>query len=300
MMKRICLICLAILLGVQGAAFAKSKGLPEEERIKVAVEIKDTSRHKDLDSAQNLEIFLANKLVEKNLINVVDSKVVGESNAAFDDELIRDEDVTADKNISAANIGELLVFDAVELPAPSETPENFDADTYRDMGAAYVIRCEVLALGATKVDDPTLSTIFSAVGAATAFAGSGNKNRDKTLRRIGTGIALGGFIETKRTALNTVVNMQFISVETGQILWQEHFTGQAVKHHKPDKEFDDVWTQAFVESVEDSAKRIAKRVNKYVDKVIVKGESDKSFLPKTPFGNLGGGLTGGLTGGKLF
>lgn len=290
-------ICLAILLVIPVAAFAKSKGLPEEERINIAVEIKDTSRHKDLASAQNLEIFLGNKLVEKNLINVVDSKVIGENDAPFDDGLIRDEDVIADKNISAENIGELLVFDAVELPAPSDTPENFDADFYRDKGAAYVIRCEVLALGATKVEDKTLSTIFSVVGAATAFSGSGNGSRDKTLRRIGMGIGLGGFIETKRTALNTVVNMQFISVETGQILWQEHFTGQAVKHHKPDKEFDDVWTQAYVESIEDSAKRIAKRVNKYVDKVIIKGKSDKSFLPvKTPFGS----LSDGLTGGKLF
>ncbi len=296
MIRKIFLICLAILLGVQGSAFAKSKGLPEEERINIAVEIKDTSRHKELDTARNLDIFLGNKLVEKNLINVVDSKVIGESNAPFDDGLIRDEDVAADKNVSAENIGELLIFDAVELPAPSDTPENFDADAYRDKGAAYVIRCEVLALGATKVDDPTLATIFSAVGTAVAFTGSGNKNRDKTLRRIGLGIGLGGFIQTKRTALNTVVNMQFINVETGQILWQEHFTGKAIKHHKPDKEFDDAWTQAYVESIEDSAKRIAKRVNKYVDKVIIKGKSDKSFLPKTPLG----GLSGGLTGGKLF
>lgn len=293
MMRKIFLICLAILFGVQGAAFAKSKGLPEEERINIAVEIKDTSRHKELDTAQNLDIFLGNKLVEKNLINVVDSTIVGETNAPFDDGLIRDEDVTAEKNVSAENIGELLVFDAVELPAPSTTPEDFDADAYRDKGAAYVIRCEVLALGATKVEDKTLATIFSALGTATAFAGSGNKNRDKTLRRIGLGIGLGGFIETKRTALNTVVNMQFISVETGQILWQEHFTGQGLKPHKPDKEFDDAWTQAYVESVEDSAKRIAKRVNKYVDKVIIKGKSDKSFLPKSAFGNLSGGLTGG-------
>jgi len=304
MMRKIFLICLTILLGVQGAAFAKSKDLPEEDRIKVAVEIKDTSRHKDLDAARNLEVFLGNKLLEKNLLNIVDSKVIGESDAPFEDELIRDEDVTTEKKSSAANIGELLIFDAVELPASSDTPENFDAETYRDMGAAYVIRCEVLAMGLTKVEDKTLSTIFSALGTATAFAGSGNKNRDKTLRRIGLGIGLGGFIETKRTALNTVVNMQFISVETGKVLWQEHFKGQAVKHRNPDKEFDDAWTQAFVESVEDSAKRIAKRVNKYVDKVIIKGKSDKSFLPKTPFGDvgvgLGSGLSGSVIGGKFF
>lgn len=298
MLRKIFLICLAMLLGVQGAASAKNKGLPEEERIKVAVEIKDTSRHKELDTAQTLETFLRDKLVEKNLLNVVDTKVIGESDKAFDDGLIKDEDVTADKKPSAQNFGELLMFDAVELPAPSDTPEDFDAAAYKDLGAAYVIRCEVLALGVTKVEDKTLSTIFSVVGTATAFAGSGNKSRDKTLRRIGTGIGLGGFIETKRTALNTVVNLQFINVETGEILWQEHCTGQAVKHRKPNKEYDDAWTQAYIESVKDSAKRISKRVNKYVDKVIIKGKSDKSFMPANLPGKFS--LGGGLSAGKLF
>ena len=278
MTRKIFFICLTLMLVVQSAAFAKSKGLPEEERIKVAVEVKDTSRHKELDTAQSLELFLRDKLLEKKLLNVVEGKVVGESDKAFDDDLIRDEDVTAEKSPA---FGELLVFDAVELPAPAATPEDFDAAAYKDMGAAYVIRCEVLALGATKVEDKTVGTIMSVVGSGLSLGGSGNGSRDKVLRRVGTGIGLGGFIQTKRTALNTVVNMQFISVETGQILWQEHFTGQAVKHHTPDKEFDDAWQQAYVESVEDSAKRIAKRVNKYVDKVIIKGKSDKSFLGKS-------------------
>ena len=304
MLRKIFFICLAVLLGVQGAASAKNKGLPEEERIKVAVEIKDTSRHKELDTAQNLETFLRDKLVEKNLLNIVDTKVIGESNKAFDNGAVKDEDVTADKQSPAPNFGELLIFDAVELPAPSDTPENFRADAYKEAGAAYVIRCEVLALGTTKVEDKTLSTIFSALGTATAFAGSGNKSRDKTLRRIGLGIGLGGFIETKRTALNTVVNLQFISVKTGQILWQEHFTGQAVKHRKPSKEYDDAWTQAYIESVQDSAKRISKRVNKYVDKVIIKGKTDKSFLPPGLPGNLPGtekfSFGGGIGIGKLF
>lgn len=296
MVQKIFLICLALLLSLQGAVFAKEKGLPEEDRIKVAVEIKDTSRHKELGTAQNLEIFLGEKLLEKNLLNIVDSKIINESDRAFDDGLIRDEEVTADK--SPANFGELMVFDAVELPAQSETPQNFDADFYKDLGASYVIRCEILALGVTKVEDKTLSTIFSAVGAATAFAGSGsNKSRDKTLRRIGLGIGLGGFIETKRTALNTVVNLQFINVETGQILWQENFQGLAVKHHKPRKGYDDAWEQAYVESVENSAKRIAKRVNKYVDKVIIQGKTDKSFMSDSPFG---GFMSGKALGGKIF
>lgn len=285
-MKKFFLICLAILLGVQGMASAKENdGLPESDRIKIAVEVTSSSRYKDLPTDSLLEDFLLEKLVEKNLISVFEPQHAGQT---FD---------TAEKKSSAANIGELLVFDAIELPQASTVPENFDADAYRKLGAAYVVRCEVLGLGATKVDDNTISFVTSIVGGGLSFAGNSNSNRDKTLRRVGTAIDMIGLIgmtdATKRTALNTVVNMQFISVETGEILWQENFTGQAIKHHKPNKNFDDAWTQAYTESVENSAKLIAKRVNKYVDKVIIKGKSDKSFLPKKI-------SVGNLRGNKLF
>lgn len=283
-MKKIFLLCLALLLGVQGVAAAKS-GLSEEERIKVAVELEDTSRHKDLGTAQILQTCLSEELVKKNLLNVVETKITGEP---------FDEEGTADKETSAANLGELLVFDAVELPPPSDTPENFDQTFYRDCGASYVIRCEVLALGLTKVEDKTISTIFGAAGGLTSVVGAWKSgSAGKTLRRVGTGLGLGGFVVTERTALNTVVNMQFIDVETGKILWQEHFQGLAVKHHKGGKHYDDPWTRAHNESVEDTARRIAKRVNKYVDKVVIKGKSDKSFLPKNA-------SVGGFVGGKIF
>lgn len=278
-MRKIFLILLALMLSVQVTALAKDKGLSAEERIKVAVEVNDTSRHKELGTAQILELFLGSELVKKNLVNVVGAEDIKpfESN---------------DKS-SVANLGELLIFDAVELPAPNETLKDFDATFYQEAGASYVIRCEVMALGLTKVEDKTISAISGATGGIIALIGSGNKSRDKTLRRIGTGIGFGGFIVTERTALNTVVNMQFIDVATGKVVWQEHFAGQAIKHHKPSKDYDDVWTQAYSESVEDTARRIAKRVNKYVDKVIIKGKSDKSFMPK-------GVSIGGLVSKKLF
>lgn len=288
-MRKIFLLCLAMLLVMQGAVSAKkNEGLPEEERIKVAVEVIDGSRHKELGTAQSLELFLNDKLVEKNLVTVVDTKIGG---------LILDEDVVVEQNHIAENIGEILVFDAVELPRPSNKPKNFEQAFYNNFDVDYVVRCEVLAFGVTKVEDSTIGTISSLVGSGLSFAGSGSSDRDKTLRRVGTGIGLLGFGElldvTKRTALNTVVNMQFINVETGEIVWEKNFTGQAIKHHKPDKNYDDAWTQAYMESVEDSAKLIAKRVNKYVDKVIVKGKSDKDFLPKKF-------SLGGFSGGKLF
>ena len=290
MVKRFFVLCLAVLLVMQGAASAKkNKGLPEEERIQLAIEVTDGTRHKELGTAQNLELFLNDKLIEKNLVSVIDTKIFDEEKF-FQSDLILDEEVTAEKKSPAQNIGELLIFDAVELPQPGTVPEDFNQTFYKNFGADYVVRCEVLALGATQVEDKTLSTIFGAAGGITSLIGSGSGKHDKTLRRIGMGIGLGGFIQTKRTALNTVVNMKFISVETGEIVWEQNFTGQAVKHRKPDKDYDDAWTQAYMESVEDAAKKISKRVNKSVDKVIIKGKSDKEFLPKNfSIDKLGGG-----------
>lgn len=284
-MKKIFLICLAILLGVQGAAFAKKNdGLPEEQRIKVAVEVTSSSRYKELPTAQLLEDFLISKLTEKNFVNVVGANQL-------------DEAFTAERTLPVQNIGELLVFEAVEMPLNVAVPEDFDADAYRELGAAYVIRCEVLGLGVTKIENKIIGATTSVIGSGISWIGSGSSSRDKLMRRIGTGVNVLGLLEmldiTKCTALNTVVNMQFISVETGEVVWQGNFTGQALKHHKPNKNFDDPWTQAYSESIADTAKIIAKRVNKYVDKVIVQGKSDKSFLPK----NL---PLGGFKGGKLF
>ena len=290
MLKKFFLLCLMTLLVMQGAASAKEKGLPEEARIKVAVEVTDDTRHPEFGTAKRLENFLNDKLVEKNFVNVIDTNI-------SEDGLILDEEVTADEKISVENIGELLVFNAIELPTASAVPENFNQTFYKNFGVDYVVRCEVLALGATKVDDKTIGLVTSVIGGGLSLSGSGSSNRDKTLRRVGSGIGLLGLVGmtdmTKRTALNTVVNMKFISVETGEIVWENNFMGQAIKHHKPKKDFDDVWTQAYVESVEDTAKQISKRVNKYVDKVIVKGKSDKSFLPKKF-------SAGSLIKGKLF
>lgn len=293
-MRKFFLLCLAMLLMMTGAASAKDNGLPEEDRIKIAVEIINTSRYKELNPAQSLEIFLGDRLTEKKLIDVVDSKTAGDFEPQTE-ELIADDDTVADATNPAENIGELLIFDAVEMPRPSATADDFNPEAYLANGARFVVRCEVLGIGATKVEDKTISTIAGIVGGGLNFGGSGNSDRDKTLRRVGTGVGLLGFgsmLEvTKRTALNTVVSMQFIDAATGQILWQENFIGQAVKHHSPRKGYDNVWEQAYIESVEDSAKRIAKRVNKYVDRVVIKGKSDKSFVPK------GFGLG---SGGKLF
>ena len=271
-MRKFLLLCLIILFGVQFSASAKENGLPEGERIKIALEIMNTSRYKELPTAKLLETFLQDKITEKNLVNVLETKIFGD-------------ETTSDAQNPAENIGELLIFDAIELPPPSGTPKDFDGAFYKNIGANYVVRCEILGIGASKVENKAIGAVTSIVGGGLSFGGgNGSSHRDKTLRRVGTGISLLGFGElldaTKRTALNTVVMIQFIDVETGQIAWQEHFTGQAIKHHSPKKTFDNAWEQAYTESVEDSAKIIAKRVNKYVDKVIIKGKSDKSFLPK--------------------
>ena len=289
MVKKFFLICLAIMLSVQGMASAKSE-LPEEQRINIAVEVTDTSRHNDFGTAANLKLFLTGKLIEKKIVNVIDTNIFGEEKISADEPFL-DEEVTAEKKSPYENLGELLVFDAMELPVPSETPENFEQTFYKNLGADYVIRCEVLALGLTKVEDKTISTIFGATGGLTSLVGAWTSgSAGKTLRRVGTGVGIGGFIRSERTALANVVNVQFISVETGQIVWQGNFMGQGIKHHKPGKNYDDAWTRAYMESVEKSAELISKRVNKYVDKVIIKGKSDKNFKSKSLIGGAGIGI----------
>lgn len=281
MTKKIFLMCLAILLAFHCAASAKKAEIPEEDRIKIAVEVIDGTRHKDFNTATLLEKYLATRLLEKNLVNVVDENF---------------SDISVETVTGVGNLGELLIFDAVELPTTAETPADFNQQAYQNLGASYVVRCEVLALGLTKVEDETIGTISSIVGGGLALGGSGNSSSDKTLRRVGSAVGLlglGGVFLTKRTALNTVVNMQFIDVASGRVLWQENFVGQAVKHHNGGKKFDDPWTRAFHESVDDSAKNISKRVNKYVDNVLINGKSDKNFLPKKF-------SIGGLNKNKLF
>lgn len=271
-MKKLFLICLAILLSLHGTTFAK-KNLPTEERINIAVEVTDNSRHKELSTAALLEERLLKKLVEKNLLNIVDTKNISEE--------VLDDAITAEENFPAEKLGDIIVFDAIELPAPSETPENFNQNFYADKGVGYVVRCEVLALGTSRVEDDSIGAIFGMAGGLTSFIGAwASGSTGKTLRRVGAGVGLGGFAVSERTALNTVVNMQFISVETGQILWQGNFMGQAVKHHKPYKGYKDAWTQAYLESLDKSAEVISKYVNKYVDKVIINGKSDKNFKDK--------------------
>ena len=284
MLKKIFVICLTVLLSVHCSAFAKEKGLPEAERIKVAIEVNNRSRYTELDASELFGEFLNNRLIEKNLLNVVDVKSFPETDNNRNDGLIVDEDRPVEQKSPAENIGGLLIFDAVELPRSDSPAKNFDEQALRNLGAKYLISCEIVGIGATKVPDQTIGTITGIVGSGISLGGAGSSNRDKALRRIGTGIGLLGFGSlldvTKRTALNTVVHMQFIDVNTGKVLFQENFIGQAVKHHHPHKGYSNVWQEAYSKSVEDSAKQIAKRINKYVDRVIIKGKSDKSFMPK--------------------
>lgn len=273
MTKKFFLMCLAILLAIHGAAAAKKAEIPEADRVKVAIEVVDGTRHKEFNTAAMLEDYLATRLAEKNLVNIVDREI---------SDGIRDGQTSG-----AENLGELLIFDALELPTTEEAPADFNRQQYQNLGASYVVRCEVLALGLSKVEDARITIASSVIGSGFSIAGSGNGGRDKTLRRIGTGISLlsmlSGLDATKRTAINTVVTMQFIDVATGKVLWQENFLGQSIKHHSGGKNFDNPWARALHESVEDSAKSISKRVNKYVNNVLINGESDKDFQQKQKF-----------------
>ena len=256
MIRKMFLICLVMLLSVQVAA---------AEPVPIALELDDTSRHKNIGTAQILGEKLNAELVKKKFVNVVERNVLVEPS---------DED---------AEIGELLVFDAVELPATTETPQNFDGAFYEVSGAKYVIRSEVLGLGLTKVDDDTFGIVADIVGTGLSFASK------ESVQYVGTGIAALGYIQMERTALAVVVNVQFIDVANDKVLWQENFIGRAVKHHNAGKNYKNIWSRAYDEAIADTARRIAKRVNKYVDKVLIKGKTDKSSASNVKIGGLVGG-----------
>ena len=258
MIRKIFWICLVMLLSVQVAA---------AEPVPIALELDDISRYKNIGTAQILGEKLNAELGKKKFVNVMESKVLVEPS---------DEDVVAE-------IGELMVFDAVELPATTETPQNFDGAFYETGGAKYVIRSEVLGLGLTKVDDDTFGIVADIVGTGLSFASK------ESVQYVGTGIAALGYIQMERTALAVVTNVQFIDVANDKVLWQENFIGRAVKHHNAGKNYKNVWARAYDEAIADTARRIAKRVNKYVDKVLIKGKTDKSSASNVKIGGFIGG-----------
>ena len=79
----------------------------------------------------------------------------------------------------------------------------------------------------------------------------------------------------KRTTYCTAVNVKFIKVDTDVVLFQKNIVGQAFRHHKPRRGYDDATDEAYLESIGSAAENISDSVEKYAKKFLIKHDEKK-------------------------
>ena len=243
MNKKFFALCLMLLLFLQGVTFAKEKKaaeIPAEELIKISVEVEDKTSFLELGTDKFLRGALVEKLLQKNIFNVLPEELAEEK---FSDVK------TLGEKKSASDVGEILIFN------PAENISDFDEDFYKSLGADYVIQCKIIGLGTTKKD-------FDSIGLGSGI-GIGRHGH------FGIGIFTPIGANFKRTTYCTAVNVKFLKVETGAVIWQKNVIGQAFKHHKPKKGYDDATDEAYFESIDSASKDISDGVEKYAKKFLL-------------------------------
>ncbi len=246
MSKKIFAICLAMIFILQSSAFAKEKKeIPIEERIKISAEVEDLTSFLELGTKDFLYSAIVEELAKKNIFNVL-PEAVGEN--------FSDVKSLGEKQ-SSSDVGELLIFN------PAESESAFDKNLYEEIGVNYVIQCKIIGIGTVKKN-------FDSIGIGTGI-GIG-RHRD-----FGIGIFSPIGLNFKRTTYCTVVNIKFIKVDTGTVFWQKNIIGQAVKHHKPRKGYDDATDEAYLESIKSAAESISESVEKYAKKFLLKKSEEK-------------------------
>lgn len=244
MTKKIFALSLILILIVHGAAFAKTKEIPPEKKIKIAVEIFDSTEFVELDAPKYFRGLLINQLDKKKIFDIV--------NATNEEKIF---DTKTLETSGAADIGELLI---ISPPTSGGTGDisALNMDDFKKIGADYVVRCEIRGLGLTKTSGDTAG-IDPGIG-----IGVGSHH-------IGVGI-FGAIPRTERTIFATVVSLQFIKVDSGVVLFRHNFIGQALKHRKPSKGYEDASDEAFLKSAKNAAENISKQVGNYASKHLLK------------------------------
>lgn len=246
MSKKIFALCMMLILILQGVAAAKEKKsaeIPIEERIKIYVEVADLTSFLELGTDKFLHSAIIEELAKKNIFNILPEKNY--------DEKFSDVKSLGEKQ-SASDVGEILIFN------PAENNYEFYKSFYENLGVNYVIQCKIIGIGTTRKN-------FDSFGIGSGI-GIGRH------RHFGIGIFSPIGISMKRTAYCTAVNVKFIKVDTNVVLWQKNIVGQAFKHHKPKKGYDDATDEAYLESIGTAAKDISGNVEKYAKKFLFKRE----------------------------
>ena len=235
MTKKIFAVCVAVMLLINGAAFAKKKAaeIPLSERTRIAVEVVDDTNFDDLNTAEILRDVLISQLNEKNIYNVVS---VGGELAEIK---------TLGDRAGASDVGDLLIFNPVKSFA-------FNRSYYKSLGAQYVIRCEILGLGIAK-GDPDTFDISPGIGVGL-----------ETDESFGLGIGVfGGAASSLRNFYNVAVNVNLIEVESSKIVLRQNLSGRAIQRSKPRKGYDNASDEAYFKAIKKAGEIITKRVGEY-------------------------------------
>lgn len=237
MAKKLFVIMLAAILLIPCVTFAKknSAEIPMAERLKFAVEVTDATNFEELNTAEILRDKLIFQLDEKKIFNILNPKA--ENSLA---------DVKVLENGGAADVGDIVMFPTKNL--------EFDGDKYKNLGVEYVINCEILGVGLTKETDSDFG-LGNSVGIGIGTGGS-----------FGIGIGVGGGGNSLRNLYCTAVSMKVIEVESGAVVARQNLVGQALKHRKARKGYNNSMDEAYLKSIDDAAKIITKRVISFASK----------------------------------
>lgn len=230
MAKKFLLILIAAMLLIPCAAFAKkdSAKIPQDQQLNIAIEVTDATNFSELETDKILADKLIVNIYDRHLFNIVG---IGDGSLA---------NIKTLENPGAADIGDLVMFPTKDL--------EFDKELFKDMGAQYVIRCEILGVGLSKETDTNFG-FGNGIGVGIGTGGT-----------FGIGVGVGGSGSTLRTVYCTAVSMQIIEVESGAVVARQNLVGQVLKHRKPRKGYNNAIDEAYLKSLDDATKIITKRV----------------------------------------
>ena len=249
MIKKIFALCLTMIFIFNGAVLAKEKKsaeIPPEERIKISVEVEDKTTFQELETEKFLRLAIDEEFAKKNIFELLPEEYFTEKFSSIK---------TLGEKQSASDVGEILIFN------PAESDSDFDQDFYTELGANYVLQCKIIGIGTTKKN-------FDSFGIGSGI-GIGRHGH------FGIGIFSPIGINMKRTTYCTAVNVKFIKVDTDVVLFQKNIVGQAFRHHKPRRGYDDATDEAYLESIGSAAENISDSVEKYAKKFLIKRDEKK-------------------------
>ena len=222
MTKKIFVILMAVILLMPCVTFAKknTSEIPMSERLKIAVEVTDATNFSELNTAEILRDKIIFQLDERKIFNIL--------NPTAENFLA---EIKTLENKGASDVGDLVNFPTKNL--------EIDKDKYKNLGAEFVIYCEILGVGFDTETDSNFG-FGNGIGVGIGNGGIGIGVSDSTLRKI----------------YCAAVNMQIVEVESGAVVSRQNLVGQAFKHHKPRKGYDDASDEAYLKSLDAAAETI--------------------------------------------